>query len=108
MPHELVTFSHPGVMLMPGQTMPLTLFRPQHIALMRRLIDSVKTFGSLYARLPSSSSSSAYEEALVGTTAEIFEYRDPPEDGDEVGFKVKVRGRQRFRVISSRTQIDGY
>ena len=33
--------------------------------------------------------------------------RDPPESSNEVGFKVKVKGRQRFRVLSSRTQIDG-
>ena len=44
----------------------------------------------------------------MGTTAEIYEYRDPPEDGDEVGFVIKVRGRQRFRVLSSRTTIDGW
>ena len=33
--------------------------------------------------------------------------RDPPETSNEVGFKIKVKGRQRFRVLSSRTQIDG-
>ena len=47
---ELATFSHPGIILMPGQTMPLTLFRPQHISMMKRLIDTVKTFGSLYSK----------------------------------------------------------
>lgn len=45
-----MTFSHPGVILMPGQTMPLTIFRPQHISMMKRLIETVKTFGSLYAK----------------------------------------------------------
>ena len=34
-------------------------------------------------------------------------HRDPPESSNEVGFKMKVKGRQRFRVLSSRTQIDG-
>ncbi len=48
-----------------------------------------------------------YEEAKVGTTAEIYEYRDPSEESDEVGLKLKVKGRQRFRVVSSRRQIDG-
>ena len=63
----------------------------------------MSTFSS---RLPSSAGG-AYEEARVGTTAEIYEYRDPPADSNEVGFKIKVRGRQRFRVLSSRSQIDG-
>ncbi len=48
-----------------------------------------------------------YEDAKIGTTAEIYEYRDPPEDTNEIGFKIKVKGRQRFRVLSTRTQIDG-
>ena len=45
--------------------------------------------------------------AAIGTTAEIYEYREAAEDGLEVGFKIKVKGRQRFKVISKRSQIDG-
>ena len=46
-------------------------------------------------------------EASVGTTAEIYEYRDPPPESMEIGFKMKVKGRQRFKIISSRQQVDG-
>ncbi len=46
-------------------------------------------------------------EAKVGTTAEIYEFRDPPETSNEVGLRLKVRGNQRFRLLSSRVQIDG-
>ena len=60
----------------------------------------------------------------VGTTAEIFEYNDSDErrgvmrsgDGDNemeeelqtsdhIGLKIKARGRQRFRLQSTRRQV---
>ena len=52
----------------------------------------------------------------VGTTAEIFEYNDSEErsgdaEADEfslsTGLKIKARGRQRFRLQSTRRQVDG-
>jgi Lon protease-like protein len=42
--------------------------------------------------------------ANIGTTAEIYEYRDE-EDLD--GFRIKAKGRQRFRVMESQRQVDG-
>lgn len=111
----------PGFILMPGQTMPMTIFRPDNMTVMKRLIDTTKTFGSLHMRYSWSFLSkqvlkqlfcSGYHdepvEATVGTTAEIYEFREPPEDSNEVGLKLKVKGRQRFRLLRSRVQIDGY
>jgi hypothetical protein len=45
--------------------------------------------------------------SILGTTAEIFEYSEPGPHSLEVGLKIKAKGRQRFKVVSSRTQIDG-
>lgn len=42
--------------------------------------------------------------AEIGTTAEIYEYRD---EEDMAGFCIKAKGRQRFRVIKSQRQVDG-
>ena len=36
------------------------------------------------------------EEANVGTTAEIYECREPS-SGTEVGYHIKAKGRQRFK-----------
>ena len=47
------------------------------------------------------------EEATIGTTAEIYEFREPSPDSLEVGLKIKAKGRQRFRILSQRRQIDG-
>ena len=47
---EIVLMANPGVILMPGQTLPLTIFRPNHISLMKKLIDTTKTFGSIHVR----------------------------------------------------------
>jgi len=40
----------------------------------------------------------------IGTTAEIYEYRDEEE---VAGFCIKAKGRQRFRVVESQRQVDG-
>ena len=40
----------------------------------------------------------------IGTTAEIYEYRDEEE---LAGFCIKAKGRQRFRVLESQRQVDG-
>jgi Lon protease-like protein len=42
--------------------------------------------------------------ANIGTTAEIYEYRD---EEDLAGFCIKAKGRQRFRVMESQRQVDG-
>ena len=44
---------------------------------------------------------------ILGTTAEIFEFYEPPPQSLEVGLKIKAKGRQRFKVVESRTQVDG-
>ena len=40
----------PGVMLCPGQTIPLQLFQPHIVAMMQRVRDDDKTFGLLTSR----------------------------------------------------------
>ena len=47
---ELVLFYHPTVILMPGQTVPLTMMKPQEISALKNIIKTTKTFGSLYRR----------------------------------------------------------
>jgi cereblon len=47
---ELVIVSDHNLVLMPGQTLPLHIFRPRLIALMKNLIETTKTFGSLNIR----------------------------------------------------------
>jgi cereblon len=106
---EIVLLSQPGIILMPGQTLPLTIFRPNQISAMKRLIETTKTFGCIHVRFHDDNVGNPGQvtEAPVGTTAEIYEFREAPESGLEVGFKLKVRGRQRFRVLNSRTSLDG-
>merc|ERR1719220_2672102 len=67
--------------------------------MMRKVIDSSKTFGVMSLRV-----NSGDWKGLVGTTAEIFEYQDGEE---EAGLKLEARGRQRFKVLSTRRQVDG-
>ncbi|KAJ8370541.1 hypothetical protein SKAU_G00105690 [Synaphobranchus kaupii] len=92
---------HTAVMLVPGQTLPLQLFRPQEVSMMRSLIQRDRTFAVL-----ASVSDAEEQQAEFGTTAEIYAYREEQEYGIET-VKVKAVGRQRFKVHEIRTQADG-
>ncbi|KAI3370153.1 hypothetical protein L3Q82_024936 [Scortum barcoo] len=91
---------HTSVMLVPGQTLPLQLFRPQEVSMMRSIIQRDRTFAVL------AHSDAGEPEAEFGTTAEIYAYREEQEYGIET-VKVKAVGRQRFKVHEIRTQADG-
>ena len=47
---ELPLLSLPGVVLVPGQTLPLQLFQPSTVSMKRNLLDKDKTFGMVTAR----------------------------------------------------------
>ncbi|XP_046881298.1 protein cereblon isoform X2 [Hypomesus transpacificus] len=91
---------HTSVMLIPGQTLPLQLFRPQEVSMMRTVIQRDRTFAVL------AHSDTGDPQAEFGTTAEIYAYREEQEYGIET-VKVKAIGRQRFKVHEIRTQADG-
>ncbi|XP_069062458.1 protein cereblon isoform X1 [Pleurodeles waltl] len=91
---------HIMVMLIPGQTLPLQLFRPQEVSMVRNLIQRDRTFAVL------AYSNGREIDARFGTTAEIYAYREEQEFGIET-VKVKAVGRQRFKVMEIRTQTDG-
>uniref|UniRef100_A0A8D0L9Y0 Protein cereblon n=1 Tax=Sphenodon punctatus TaxID=8508 RepID=A0A8D0L9Y0_SPHPU len=91
---------HVMMMLIPGQTLPLQLFLPQEVSMVRNLIQKDRTFAVLaYSNIRE-------REAHFGTTAEIYAYREEQEFGIET-VKVKAVGRQRFKVLEIRTQSDG-
>ncbi|XP_050813447.1 protein cereblon isoform X3 [Gopherus flavomarginatus] len=91
---------HVVMMLIPGQTLPLQLFHPQEVSMVRNLIQKDRTFAVL------AYSNVREREAHFGTTAEIYAYREEQEFGIET-VKVKAVGRQRFKVLEIRTQSDG-
>ncbi|KAJ8788170.1 hypothetical protein J1605_005469 [Eschrichtius robustus] len=88
------------MILIPGQTLPLQLFSPQEVSMVRNLIQKDRTFAVLaYSNVQE-------REAQFGTTAEIYAYREEQDFGIEI-VKVKAIGRQRFKVLELRTQSDG-
>nr|XP_015930169.1 protein cereblon isoform X2 [Parasteatoda tepidariorum] len=95
----------PGVVLIPGQTLPLQLFNPSTIEMMIHVINSDRTFGLINSRFSGRTYSSVL--AGVGTTAEIRSYRDEEGSYGRTGLRIKAEGRQRFEVLDSRRQSDG-
>lgn len=91
----------PGVVLVPGQTLPLTVFYPPTISMLRKTISTDHTFGVVCVRYATSHPPIF---ADIGTTAEIYAFQDEEESA---GFKIKAIGRQRFKIVETRRQIDG-
>ncbi|XP_057312965.1 protein cereblon-like [Hydractinia symbiolongicarpus] len=104
----LPLFFLPGVVLVPGQTLPLNLFHPQPISMMKRVIAADKTFGLMIARSQSFSRNDDERTsfASVGVTCEIYSVKESEEYG--VGqLSIKAEGRQRFKILSKEMQMDG-
>ncbi|ESO12236.1 hypothetical protein HELRODRAFT_105243 [Helobdella robusta] len=85
----------PGVVLMPGQMLPLHLFSNSDIAMIKHCLDRDKTF--------SANNNRTQKLACVGTTAEILAVKEE----DSMVMKVKTIGRQRFEVLDTRLDIGG-
>uniref|UniRef100_A0A8C2C5C8 Cereblon n=1 Tax=Cyprinus carpio TaxID=7962 RepID=A0A8C2C5C8_CYPCA len=98
---NLPVLPHIALILIPGQTLPLQLFRPQEVSMFRNLISQDRVFIFLaFVHLD------FVIKAEFGTTAEIYAFREEQEYGIET-VKIKAVGRQRFRVHEIRTQADG-
>ncbi len=87
-----------GIVLVPGQVLPLQLQHPSIVSMMKKIIEGQRTLGI-----------TTNYDSSVGTTAEIRSYS---EDNDDIEqglslIRVKAEGRQRFSVIESWRQPDG-
>lgn len=91
-----------GVVLVPGQTLPLTVFETFTINMLRQCILNDRTFGVLANWYFVDGTPKINNN--VGTTAEIYEYQA---EGGQSGFRVKAKARQRFKVISTRQHSSG-
>merc|ERR1719234_922363 len=107
---SLPLFSQMHLSLMPGQTLPLHLFHPSLVSMMRTVLASPsKAFGVISLGVDKEKWA-----GTVGTTAHVYEVRESeevpvgsPQEQEEVGLKLKAKGRQRFRLVSARRQTDG-
>uniref|UniRef100_A0A1B6E425 Protein cereblon n=2 Tax=Clastoptera arizonana TaxID=38151 RepID=A0A1B6E425_9HEMI len=91
--HDLDILYHTYVVLVPGQTLPLTVFDPTTINMFQRCISKDHTFGVLCRSIEN------VNTTLIGTTAEIYEYQN--EVVQEARFRIKAKGRQRFKVLNT-------
>jgi len=98
-------YFQPGVVLAPGQTLPLNLFHPHPIAMMRKVIAADKTFGMIMSK----SRRSHDERKLftnIGVTCQIYSVKEESLYGVDQ-MSLKCEGRQRFRILSKQFQMDG-
>lgn len=101
-PRDIPLLCLTGVVLVPGQTLPLHLFSPNQAAMIRNVADDSGVFGVVTETF--ASARDGLVQSTIGTTVEVTSVQE-----DSVTSSVKVQGvgGQRFRVISSRRQTDG-
>ncbi|XP_013790743.1 protein cereblon-like isoform X2 [Limulus polyphemus] len=93
----------PGIVLIPGQTLPLQLFEPSAVSMVKRIIEKDRTLG-----IVNQHQSPSADVACIGTTAEIRSYIERADEDIRLStIRLKAEGRQRFQVIETRRQIDG-
>lgn len=96
----------PGMVLVPGQTIPLHLFHQHTVAMLKGVMDKDNTFGIVAYRY--SEEDGGHIIATIGTTAEIFSVKDETDERTGLAsIRVKAKGRQRFKVIESRRTATG-
>lgn len=83
--------------LFPGQTLPMAVFGAQTIDMLQTCIQNDRTFGVVCYGYP--------EMERIGTTAEIYEYMDV---GPQQEFRLKAKGRQRFKILHVIAQVSFY
>ncbi|XP_038054196.1 protein cereblon-like isoform X2 [Patiria miniata] len=97
----------PGVILVPGQTLPLQLFNQRIISMMKHVIQNNRTFGMIHDSHDRGPGQEGSIAAIGGTTAEIFSSKEEDDDTGIETMRVKAMGRQRFQVMETRRQTDG-
>jgi len=86
--------SLPGVILVPGQVLPMQIQHPSLIAMIKKIIESNRTFGL--------TCSSSANESRLGTTAEIRSF-----SLEDDNLRMKAEGRQVFLIQETWRGIDG-
>uniref|UniRef100_A0A914W5Q9 Protein cereblon n=1 Tax=Plectus sambesii TaxID=2011161 RepID=A0A914W5Q9_9BILA len=97
-----------GLILMPGQTLPLQSLHPHRISMFRRIIERHSMFAVLTLRggpLDLMGDTMRQEMVNVGTLAQVVAFKE----SEDVLTTIKIRavGRQRFMLVELKHTIDG-
>jgi Lon protease-like protein len=91
-----------NTVLFPGGPLPLRIFEPRYVDMVRRCMREGAPFGVLLIRA-GAEAGAVTSTADVGTSARIVDF-NPMQDGL---LGITCVGDRRFRVVSRRTQSDG-
>ncbi|XP_028405727.1 protein cereblon-like [Dendronephthya gigantea] len=103
---SIPVISLPNLLLVPGQTLPMYIFNPQLVAMMKNLLDKDNTFGVVTGNRGLLVNSPEDIKRITGTTCEIYSMKEENEAGIST-ISIKAMARKRFQVLSLRTQLDG-
>ncbi|HEY3731580.1 MAG TPA: LON peptidase substrate-binding domain-containing protein [Steroidobacteraceae bacterium] len=91
-----------GAVLFPGGLLPLRIFEPRYVDMVRTCLRAQSPFGVVLI-LEGAETGSTVSVADVGTSSRIVDFQTQP-DGL---LGLLCRGEQRFRVLERRQQADG-
>ncbi|XP_066935165.1 protein cereblon-like [Clytia hemisphaerica] len=107
---SLPLYNISGIVLIPGQILPLNISHPTAVAMMKRVVSADKTFGFLIDKPGSTTTrgdhSNNREFASVGVTCEVLSMKEEERYG-LTRLLLKAEGRQRFKLITIQSQLDG-
>ncbi|KAE8743794.1 hypothetical protein FOCC_FOCC009571 [Frankliniella occidentalis] len=93
------------VVLVPGQTLPLSVSNSEHqhtLQMIKRALDGNKIFATICMLRHENMTDLYYAD--VGTTAEIYEVHS---GGENNSMKIKAIGRQRFQLLETKPDSEG-
>ncbi|XP_052126292.1 protein cereblon isoform X2 [Frankliniella occidentalis] len=94
------------VVLVPGQTLPLSVSNSEHqhtLQMIKRALDGNKIFATICMLRHENMTDLYYAD--VGTTAEIYEVHS---GGENNSMKIKAIGRQRFQLLETKPDSEGF
>lgn len=94
----------PGVILMPGQTLPLQHLTLRYFSMFQNIITHHKLFAVVTMR--EKRNERRMELASIGTLAQVKEYKEESEH-ELTSYKAKAVGTQRFELLEKSRTLDG-
>jgi uncharacterized protein len=103
LPQTLPIFPLPGVLLLPGGKLPLNIFEPRYLAMIRSALAGQRLIGMIQPRDPDAGGQQP-EVAKVGCVGRIVSFAET----DDGRYLITLAGLCRFAIMGELPLLDGY
>ncbi len=103
LPQTLPIFPLPGVLLLPGGKLPLNIFEPRYLAMIRAALGGQRLIGMIQPRDPDAGGQQP-EVQKVGCAGRIVSFAET----DDARYLITLSGLCRFNIMGELPILDGY